>query len=82
MWFAANAFAGKRLAWVGLATVVVAIVFYVFPIDKVDTYAVAVASVMLFGVAVAVVQSFHYLYSELGQSSKAQRGADSNENPS
>jgi uncharacterized membrane protein len=80
VWFAANAFAGQRLVWVGLATVVAAIVFYVLPINKVDTYAVAIASVVLFGLTVAVVQSFRYLYRELGESGKAQGGTDSNAN--
>ena len=79
VWFAANAFAGKWLAWAGLATVVAAIVFYALPIEKVDTYAVAVASVVLFGLTVAVVQSVRYLYGELGESSKTQ--ANDNEEP-
>ncbi len=61
VWFAANAFAGVRLAWTGLATVVAAIVFYALPIQTVATYAVAVSAVVLFGVTVAVVQSFRYL---------------------
>ena len=76
VWFAANAFAGRRLAWTGLATVVAAIVFYVIPIDKVDTYAVAMAAVMLFGVTVTVVQSFRYLYGELRENNTK----DMNEN--
>jgi uncharacterized membrane protein len=80
VWYAANAFAGKRLAWAGVATAAAAVIFYVLPIRRVDTYAVAVASVVLFGLTVAVVQSFRYLYGELGESGKTERGADSNKN--
>ena len=77
VWFEANAFAGQRLAWVGLATVAAAIIFYVLPIANIAAYATAVASVEMVGLLVAVVQSFRYLYGELGQSSGS---ADSNEN--
>jgi uncharacterized membrane protein len=68
VWFAANAFAGRRLAWTGLATVAAAVAFHLLPINKAETYAVAVAAVMLFSLTVAVVQSFRYLYGELPES--------------
>lgn len=78
-WFAVNAFAGRRLMSTGLATIAAAIVFRLLPITKVDTYAVAVASVMLFGLTVAVVQSFRYLYGEfVRNSTKSRAGEDSN----
>ncbi len=78
--FAVNAFAGQRLAWTGLATVAAAIVLYVLHIKKVDTYDVAVAAVMLFGLTVTVVQSFRYLYGELRENStKARASKDANE---
>jgi uncharacterized membrane protein len=76
VWFAANAFAGQRLAWVGLATVVAAVVFCGFLIENIAAYATAVASVEMVGLTVAVVQSLRYLYGELGESS----GKHSNEN--
>jgi uncharacterized membrane protein len=77
VWFAANAFAGQRLAWVGLATVVAAVVFYGLLIENIAAYATAVASVEMVGLLVAVVQSLRYLYGELGESSGS---ADSNKN--
>ena len=39
----------------------------------------AVASVVLFGLTVAVVQSFRYLYGELGESGKTEASQDANE---
>ncbi len=77
VWFAANAFAGQRLAWVGLATAVAAVVFYGLLIENIAAYAIAVASVEMVGLLVAVVQSFLYLYGELGEDSGS---ADGNEN--
>jgi uncharacterized membrane protein len=80
VWFAANAFAGQRLAWVGLATVVAAVVFYGLPIENIAVYATAVASVEMLGLTVAVVQSLRYLYGELGENSgKSQGSKDGNE---
>ena len=80
VWFAANAFAGRRLAWTGLATVAAAIIFHLLPVDKVDTYAVAVTAVMLFSLTVAVVQSFRYLYVELPESGgRSRTGEHANE---
>jgi hypothetical protein len=71
---------GPAVGWTGLATVAAAIIFHLLPVDKVDTYAVAVTAVMLFSLTVAVVQSFRYLYVELPESGgRSRTGEHANE---
>lgn len=70
VWFAANAFAGVRLAWAGLATIAAAVLFYLLPISRLATYVIAVTAIMMLSLTVAVVQSFRYLYSDAMQSDK------------
>lgn len=80
VWYAANAFVGQRLLWTGLTTVAAAIGFYFVRVDKVDTYAVAVAAVVLFSLTMAVVRSFRYVYGDLDTKAQA-AGEDEEEDP-
>lgn len=57
VWYPANEYAGKRLFWVGVATVGL----FLMPIGDVDVYALAVGGIVMFGLLVAVVQSVLYL---------------------
>jgi hypothetical protein len=61
VWYPANEYAAKRLLWVGLGTVVTAVVLFLLPIRNVGVYASAVGGVVMVGLTVAVVQSFLYL---------------------
>ena len=61
VWYPANEYAGKRLFWVGIATVVAAVGLFLMPITDVGVYASAVGGIVIFGLLVAVVQSVLYL---------------------
>ena len=60
VWYAVNEFSAKRLLWVGIATVAAAIGLF-FTTTSVDLYATALATVVLGGLAVSLLQSFSYL---------------------
>ena len=61
VWYPANGYAGKRLFWVGIGTVVSALVMFLLPIRNIGVYASAVGGIVMLGLAVAVIQSFLYL---------------------
>ena len=61
VWYPANAYAGKRLFWVGIGTVVSALVLFLLPIPNVGIYASAVGGIVMVGLVVTLVQSFLYL---------------------
>lgn len=61
VWYPANEYAGKRLFWVGLSTVVSALDLFLLPISNVDIYASAVCGIVMVGLVVTLVQSFLYL---------------------
>ena len=61
IWYAANAYAGRRLFWLGLLTIVAAIVLYPLPGLTMDGYALLVGGVVLTAGVIAIVQSFRYL---------------------
>ena len=61
VWYAANEYAGKRLFWVGIGTVVSACVLFLMPITNVGVYASAVGGIVLVGLVVTLVQSFLHL---------------------
>jgi uncharacterized membrane protein len=60
VWYAANEFSAKRLLWLGIATVVVAVTLF-FLTTRIDLYALSLATVLLVGLAVCLIQSFRYL---------------------
>ena len=60
VWYAVNEFSARRLLWVGIVTVAAAITFF-FLTTSIDRYATALATVVLLGLAVSLIQSFRYL---------------------
>ena len=60
VWYAANEFSAKRLLWLGIATVVVAVTLF-FLTTRIDVYAMSLATILLVGLAVCLIQSFRYL---------------------
>ena len=60
VWYAVNEFSARRLLGVGIATVASAVAMF-FLTSNVDVYATAVATVVLAGLAVSLIQSFSYL---------------------
>jgi hypothetical protein len=63
VWYAANAYSGRRLFWVGIVTSSTAQVLFFVPGIEVDSYATACAVVALSSLAVTVFLSFRYLNS-------------------
>ncbi len=61
VWYPANAYAGWRLLWVGILTLIVAIAAYFIPNLEMVVYTFIVAGVVVMGVAITLVQSFSYL---------------------
>jgi len=61
VWYPANAYAGKRLFWVGIGTLVGALVVFPLPIPNVGVYASIVGGIVMVGLVVTLVQSFLYL---------------------
>jgi uncharacterized membrane protein len=60
VWYAVNELSAKRLLWVGIASVAAAVTLF-FLTTSVDVYATAVATVVLVGMGVCLIQSFRYL---------------------
>lgn len=60
VWYVANEFSAKRLLWLGIATVVAAVTLF-FLTTRIDLYALSLASILLIGLAVCLIQSFRYL---------------------
>ncbi len=58
VWYPANEYAGQRLFWVGLSTVVSALVLFLLPVSNVGIYASAVGGIVMVGLVVTLVQSF------------------------
>ncbi len=63
VWYSANAYAGQRLLWVGIATIVGAVVLYLVPNLSLDVYAFGCLAITFIGLAVSLVQSWRYLQS-------------------
>jgi uncharacterized membrane protein len=61
VWYPANEYAGKRLFWVGLSTVVSALVLFLLPIPNIGVYASAVGGIVVVGLVVTLVQNLLYL---------------------
>ena len=61
VWYAANAYAGKRLLAVGVITVLTAVGLYRVPGIALDTYALACGGIILAALAVCVACSFRDL---------------------
>jgi hypothetical protein len=61
VWYAANAYAGRRLFWLGVVTIAAAIGLHAVPGLTLDGYALLVGGVALTVGVVIIVQSFRYL---------------------
>ena len=61
VWYATNAFAGKRMIAAGICTVLAALGFYLVPGITVDTYAWACLAVFALVFGVGMVQSWRYM---------------------
>ena len=61
VWYPANAYAGWRMLWLGVAEIVVATALYFVPDLDVAVYASIVGGVAIAGVILGLVQSFRYL---------------------
>lgn len=61
IWYAVNAYAGQRLLWVGLATIVIAGGLYLLPGLNLGLYALLCTGLILALLAVTLFQSFRYL---------------------
>ena len=61
VWYPANAYAGWRMPWVGIAAVIVAVAAYLLPGLELSVYASIVGVVIAIGLIVGLVQSFAYL---------------------
>jgi hypothetical protein len=61
LWYAVNAFAGRRLFFAGIASVFAALILYFIPGLSLDAYALGCLLVTLLGLGVAIVQSALYL---------------------
>ncbi len=62
IWYAVNAYAGKRLFGIGVLAVVVAIGLYRAPGIALDLYAILYAVIFLSFLTLGLVQSFRYLH--------------------
>lgn len=61
VWYPANAYAGWRLLWTGIATLIGAIVLYLVPNLSLDVYALGCLAVTAVGLAISLIQSWRYL---------------------
>ena len=61
VWYAANAYAGKRLLLVGISMALAALVLYFIPGLSLDGYALACLGVTATALIITLVQSFLYL---------------------
>jgi hypothetical protein len=61
VWYPANEYAGKRLFWVGIGTVVSALALFPLPIPNVGVYASIAGGIVVVGLVVTLVQSLLYL---------------------
>ena len=62
-WYAANQYAGKRLLWTGVSTLVAAMGLYLPAQLSLDAYALGVLAVFGIVLLIGLVQSFLYLRS-------------------
>jgi uncharacterized membrane protein len=61
IWYAANAYSGTQLFWIGLGTIAVSIALYFVPRMTEGTYALACAAFTLGALAISLIMSFRYL---------------------
>jgi hypothetical protein len=61
IWYAVNAYAGKRMLVSGIITTVAALVLYLFPGLTIDGYALAMLFFAVIPLTIGFWQSFHYL---------------------
>jgi hypothetical protein len=61
IWYAANAYSGTQLFWIGLGTMTVSLVLYFVPRMNEGTYALACAGFTLGAMAISLLMSFRYL---------------------
>jgi uncharacterized membrane protein len=61
IWYPANEYAGRRLAWSGLITSILATALYFVPSLTLDMYALACLGAFSVTLALTIVQCFRYL---------------------
>jgi hypothetical protein len=61
IWYPANKFAAKRLAWTGIVVAGAALVLYAIPGLSLNSYAFGCLAVLMCALAVTLIQSFRYL---------------------
>ncbi len=61
-WYAANEYAGKGLAWVGVCALVAPPLIALWPNLSLDAYALVCLAVTMVALAVCLMQSFRYLH--------------------
>ena len=62
LWYPANAYAGKRLFWSGIAISVGAIALHLVPNLSLDVYALGCLAVTFVALAISIIQSRCYLH--------------------
>lgn len=63
VWYEVNAYSGIQLFRVGQITAITALILYLIPGMSLGVYNLLCATVLLVGLAISVIASFHYLYS-------------------
>ena len=61
VWYPTNEYAARRTIWVGVATILAAIIFYLVPGISFPIYATIVGAVTLVGLIVVLIQTFSFL---------------------
>jgi hypothetical protein len=62
LWYPANAYAGQRLFWSGIAIGIGAIALYLMPNLSLDVYTLGCLAVTFVALAISIVQSWRYLH--------------------
>ena len=60
IWYPANAYAGRLLVWLGIATILASLLLALIPGISEDAYALLASGVLLLGLLIVVVLSLRY----------------------
>ncbi len=60
IWYPANAYAGRLLIWLGVATILASLLLALIPGISEDAYALLVSGVLMLGLLIVVVLSLRY----------------------
>jgi uncharacterized membrane protein len=61
VWYAANAYSGHQLLWIGIGTILVALALYFVPRINLAAYALCCAGYLVIALCVSLFLSFRYL---------------------